>query len=195
MVQEGVPGQRVQGGGGFVEDQQLGPFGRGEGQGELGTLAAGEPAGLLPGNQADPGEPAAGECRVPGRVEPAAHPQVVGDGQVGVDRRVLGDEADPGQVGRSGGGSAAQHADRARGGLDQPAGQLQQGRFAGSVRADQADHPAGRDGQVAVGERVAAAVALAQLHRFAYGCHVLLPPPQPRELRFARHDVTTRYVP
>ena len=64
-LQELAPGQRVQAGDGFVQDEQLGPLGDGQGQGELGALAAGQLPGPLAGIQAEPLDPAAGQVRRP----------------------------------------------------------------------------------------------------------------------------------
>ena len=52
-LQELPPGQRVQARDRLVEQQQLGPLGDREGQGELGALAAGERAGPLPRVEAE----------------------------------------------------------------------------------------------------------------------------------------------
>ena len=75
--------------------EQLGSFRDGQGQGELGPLAAGQLAGALVGSRPSWLDAAPGRLVVPVRVEPRAQPQVVGDAQPGVDRGLLGDEADP----------------------------------------------------------------------------------------------------
>src|SRR5207249_513939 len=93
-LQKFAAGQWIEAGHRFVEEQQVGPFGHGEGQGELGALAAGELAGLLPRVQVEPPDPVGGQLVVPARVEVGAEAQVVGDGQVRVGGRVLGDETD-----------------------------------------------------------------------------------------------------
>ena len=80
--------------------------------------------------QVQPLDPAAGQFRVPARVEARAQPQVIADRQPGVDRRVLGQEPDPGQLRRAGRGRAAEHLDRARGRRQQADGQVQQSRLA-----------------------------------------------------------------
>ena len=82
--------------------------------------------------------------------------------QPAVGGRVLGDEADLGQLRRALGGAAAEHLDRARGRLQHADGEVQQRALAGAVGADEPDDAAGRDVQRAVRQRVAAAVALAQ---------------------------------
>ena len=145
VLQELAPRQRVEAGDRLVEDQQLGPLGDGQGEGELGALAAGQLAGPLAGIEAEPLDPAAGQLVVPARVEVGAEPQVVGDGQPGVGGRVLGDEADPGQLRRAGGRPAAEDLDRAGGRRQQPDGEVQQGGLARTVRADQPDDAPGRD--------------------------------------------------
>ena len=65
VLQELAPGERVEAGDRLVEDQQLGPLGDAEGQGELGALAAGELAGLLRRVQAEPLDPVAAPARRP----------------------------------------------------------------------------------------------------------------------------------
>ena len=78
-LEELAPGQRVQARHRLVEDQQLGPLGQPEGQGELGALAAGEPTRLLV--RVEPQSlDAPASCRVvPPRVEVGAEAQVLGD--------------------------------------------------------------------------------------------------------------------
>ena len=51
VLQELAAGQRVEAGHRLVEDQQLGPLGDGQGQRELGPLAARELARLLRGSR------------------------------------------------------------------------------------------------------------------------------------------------
>src|SRR5208283_1515205 len=60
------------------------------------------------------------------------------------------------------GGLTAEHRDRARGRREQADGQLEQGRLAGAVRADQAGHASLGNLQRAVAEGGAAPVALAE---------------------------------
>ena len=64
-LQELAPGERVQARDRLVEDQQLGPLGQREGQGELGALAAGELPRLLARVQAESLDPAVGLPRRP----------------------------------------------------------------------------------------------------------------------------------
>ena len=87
---------------------------------------------------------------------------MLGDGQPGVRRGVLGDEADLGQLRRAVGGAAAAHLDRARRRRQQAGGQAQQGGLPGAVGADQPDDPPGRDVEGAVRQRPAPPVSLAQ---------------------------------
>ena len=79
-----------------------------------------------------------------------------------VDRRVLGEETDPGELLRGAARPLAQDADGARVRFQQPGGQLQQGGLARAVRPDQPGHPSGGDRQGAVGERLPPPVALAE---------------------------------
>ncbi len=143
--QELPPGHRVQAGHRLVEQEQLRPFRDGQGERELGALAAREPAGLLPGVQAELGDPLLRHRLVPAGVGAGAEPEVIGDRQARVGRRVLRDEPDLGQLGRTGRRHAAEDFDGAcrRG---QHAGrQPQQRRLAGAVRADECRRP-GRPG-------------------------------------------------
>ena len=178
-LQEFPPGERVQAGDRLVEQQQLGPLGDREGQGEPGPLPAGQGAGPLPRVQAELPDPALGQLAVPARVEPAAHAQMAGHGKPRVGRGVLGDEADCAQL-RRGAGAFAQNRDRARGRREQPGCQLQERGLAGAVRPDQPDHPAGRDREGAVGQRPAPPVALAQTACLDDGAHAAPSAKQPR---------------
>jgi hypothetical protein len=120
----------------LVQDQQLGALREGDGQPELCALAAGELPGLAPRVQVELIDPAARQRIVPARVEARAQRQVFSDGKPGIDRRVLGQIPDPGQLRRAGRGPAAEHRDRAGGGRRHPGGQVQQGRLPGPVQAD-----------------------------------------------------------
>src|ERR1017187_4772665 len=93
-LQELAPSERVEAGDRLVQDQQLRLLGDGQGQGELGALAAGHLPGPLAGIQAQPLDPVAGQGSVPARVEMGAELEVIGDGEPGVGGRVLRDEAD-----------------------------------------------------------------------------------------------------
>jgi hypothetical protein len=126
------------------------------------ALAARQLAGPLRRVQAEPLDPAACQRVVPARVQTSAELQVVLHAQSGVGRRVLGDEADLGQLCRAGSGAVTEHLDRAARRRQQADGQVQQRRLAGPVGADEPDDPAGRDLQRAVRQRRAAPVALAQ---------------------------------
>jgi hypothetical protein len=93
-LQELAAGQRVQGGDRLVQDQQLGPFGDAQGEGELGALPARQLPRLAGGIKTQPSDPVACQRIVPAGVEPGAQLQMVGDAQPGVGGGVLGDEAD-----------------------------------------------------------------------------------------------------
>ena len=113
--------KRVEARHGLVEEQQLGPLRDGQGERELGPLTPGELARALAGVEAELGDAPLGERAIPPGVEPAAKPQVVGDGQVGVRRGVLGDEPDLGELGRVLRGRRPQHLDGSRARGEQPA--------------------------------------------------------------------------
>ena len=157
-----APRQRVEARHRLVEDEQLRPFRHGQGQGELGALAAGELAGSLAAVEAECRDPAVGEAAIPARVQPRAEAQMVRDGQVRIRRCVLGDESDPGKVVRALGGAPSEHFDRACRRVGESDRQTHQRGLAGAVRADEPDHPPGRYGQRAVGQRPPPAVPLAE---------------------------------
>ncbi len=121
VPQELPPCEGVQAGDRLVEQEQLGPLGGRQGEGELGALAAGQRPGPLPEVKAELADAALGELVVPAGVEPAAHPQVASDGEPRVDRRVLGDEADPGELRRGAGRALAQDPDLPEVGSSSPA--------------------------------------------------------------------------
>ncbi len=79
QLQELSPGQRVETGHRLVQDEQLGSFRDGQGQGQLGALATGQLPGALVGIEAELADAAPGCLIVPVRVEPPAQPQMVGD--------------------------------------------------------------------------------------------------------------------
>jgi hypothetical protein len=111
-----------------------------------------------------------GKGFVPGRIEPRAEFEVVGDAQPAVRRGVLGDVS---HLRLLGAGRVAEDLDRAGGRGQHPDGQIEQRALARAVRADQADDVAGRDLQVAVGQRPAAPVFLAQSVGLQDGGHAM----------------------
>ena len=163
---EVVPRDRVERGQRLVEHQQARPAGQRDRERELRLLPAGELADLLPGRDAEPFQPVVGPALVPAPVQAAGHPQHVGDRQVPVERRVLGDEGDPlERVGRAR-GHAAEHGHAALGGLGQADRHGEQGGLAGPVRADEGDDMAAGNVEGAVAQRPGAAVPLAERGRF-----------------------------
>ena len=94
QLQELPPGERVEAGHRLVQDEQFGPLGHGQGESELGLLAARELAGPLLRVQAELADPAPRHLVIPARVEPPAEPEMIGDRQGRVDRGVLGHEPD-----------------------------------------------------------------------------------------------------
>ena len=65
VPQELPPGQGVEAGDRLVEQQQLGPLGDRQGEGELGPLAAGQRPGPLPEVEAELADAAVGELGRP----------------------------------------------------------------------------------------------------------------------------------
>ena len=119
----------------------------------MGTLTAGQRPGTLLGVQVQLPDPLSRERVVPSGVEPAAEPQVVGDRHPDVDGGVLGNEADPGQLRRTGGRTRAENRDRAARRRQHPGGEAQQGGLAGAVRADETNDVTLGDRQRAVAQR------------------------------------------
>ena len=161
-LQELPAGQRVEAGDRLVEDEELGPLGHRQGEGELGPLPAGQRPGPLLRVQGELPNPLPRQVVVPAGVEPCAEAEMSGDRQPGVDGSALGDEADPGQLRRPGRGALPEDGDRAAGRREQPGGQAQQGGLARAVGADEPDHVAFGDGQRAVAQRPGPPVGLAQ---------------------------------
>ena len=145
VTQEVATGKRVEAGDRFVEDEQLGPLGDGDGEGELGTLSAGELARLLLRLKVEPFDTGLRKLGIPAGIQLGAELEVIGDGQARVGRSVLGDVADPRQLGGTRGGLFAEHLDSASGRREHPAGDLQQGGLARAVGPDQADDMPRRD--------------------------------------------------
>ena len=98
MLQKLPPGERVEAGHRFVEDEQLGPFRDRQRERELGPLAAGELAGPLARIEAELADAALGQLVVPARVEPRAETEVIVNGKPRVGRGVLGHEANPAEL-------------------------------------------------------------------------------------------------
>ena len=121
-LEELAPGQRVEARHRLVEDQHFGPLGHGQGQRQLGPLAARQRAGLLAS-----GRGRGPRCAGPASCVPAGlsrrRAEMVRHGQPGIGRRVLGDEADPGQCAGTR-RLVAQHRDRARVGARSPTARL-----------------------------------------------------------------------
>jgi hypothetical protein len=105
--------QRVEAGDRFVQQEQLGSFGHGERERELGLLSAGEGAGALPRIESELRDALAGERVVPTLVQPLAHSQVLCHCQSGIRRVVLGEEPDPPQRRRPGARAVPEHGDGA----------------------------------------------------------------------------------
>ena len=115
MTQEVATSKRVQAGHRFVEDEQPGPLGDGDSEGELGTLPAGELARLLLRLEAELVDTGLRELRIPAGIQLGAELEMIGDGQARVGGGVLGDVTDPRQLrGASGGLSSASSLARSR---------------------------------------------------------------------------------
>ena len=161
-LEEFAPGQWVQTGNGFVEKQEIGPLGDGEGEGELGPLAPGQGPDPLTRVEVESLDACRGHRLVPGGIQQRPHAEMLGHGQPGIGGRVLSDEPDTGQLQRIGGRGAAEHGERARRRSQQPDGQMQERRLPRPVRSDQADDLSFGNGEGAVPERPSAPVSFTQ---------------------------------
>ena len=161
-LEELAPGQRVEARHRLVEDEELGPLGDRDRQRQLGALASRERPGALLGVEVEVLEPPLCHGGVPLRVHVRAEGEMVVHCQAGVGRRVLGDEAHACQLGRVVARRVPEDFDPPCRRGEEADGEVQQGRLAGAVRADQADDVAGGDVEVALVQRPATAVALAQ---------------------------------
>jgi len=81
-LQELPPGEGVEAGDRFVEDEQVGSFRNGQGQRELRALSAGELPGLLGRVEAELGDPVVGKLLIPTGVGVGAETQVIGEDTV-----------------------------------------------------------------------------------------------------------------
>ena len=171
---EGDAAARVEPGGRLVEEEDRRP--RDEGRGEVEAAAhparvgADQAVGGVAEVEALQQLGGAGARLALGQVvEAADHLQVLGPGEVFVDRRVLAGEADLGpQLRRLAGDVEAGDAGAAAVGREQGGEDADRGRLAGAVGPEQAEHGAGGDPQVDPVERAHVAVGLAQSLSF-YG--------------------------
>lgn len=145
----------VEADGRFVEDEQFGCAEQGDGEGDAGALASGEPAceGVGVRGEVDVGD-GAGDVFAAGLATAAAGFQyggevveVLADRQVVVDGGVLGDIADPRAEGGVAGGLAEDLEGAGDLGLRADDG-THQGRLSAAGRAEEAGDTAGRDAEV-----------------------------------------------
>jgi len=111
-LQELSPRERVRDSRPARRGQEVRALGEGHGEGELSALAAGQLPRVLSRIKAEPLDPVSGSISVPPRVQARSEPQVIGDAQRGVVRRVLSDEADAPEGLRVGGRWPTEHLDR-----------------------------------------------------------------------------------
>src|SRR5690606_11839596 len=157
----------VDGAGGVVEDEQAGVAGEGAGEGDPLALAAGEAGAALAEFGVQAVLEVADELVGPGGGQSLPDAGVVDalavERDVGADG-VVEDEGNlldqRGGGGEGGGGEFAQvdavEPDRAPGGVDEPGGQVGQGRLARAGGADERDGLAGFDGEGHVAQRLGA---------------------------------------
>ena len=138
------------------------PLGQGERQRDLGPLAAGQRAHPLVQRDPQAAKPGPHRIAVPARVEVGADADVVLRGQPPVQRDLLGQEADLGQVPGILARRCAEHGGPARGRRGQPGKQPQQRGLARAVRPDQRGYPALGNADRAVAQRGDPPVPLGQ---------------------------------
>jgi hypothetical protein len=124
-LQEFPSSEWVEAGDGFVEDQQLGPLGDGQGERKLGPLPARERARLLSAVEPETLDALLGQRPVPRRVDPGPDVQVVGDRHGGIDPGVLGDEVNTDKLLGAFGGGVTEHRNGAGARFEQADGQVQ----------------------------------------------------------------------
>ena len=156
--------RRVEAGGRFVEEQQLRASDDAEGQVDATTLTAGERADpgvdlLVETDQADHLVERAGVA-----VATAIELDHLADRELGLDARRLQDDADAvAEVTAGVRGIDPQHFDRPRRGGPVSFEDLDGGRLAGAVRAEQGVHLAGIDRETQAVDRVHLAVVLVEI--------------------------------
>jgi hypothetical protein len=118
--QELPPGQRVERRHRLIQQQQPGPFGQRQRQGQLCPLATGQRACGPVQRDVQRPQPVPGRGGVPARVEMRADGDVILGGEPPVQRDLLGQETDLGQERGVLAGRAAEHRRLARGRPGQP---------------------------------------------------------------------------
>jgi hypothetical protein len=142
-LQELAPGERVQARHRLVQQQQVRPLGEGERERDLRSLAAGQPADAAVQRDAQVAQPVAGQHGVPSPVQPAAHRDVLGRGEVRVERGVLRHEPHPVEQARLAGRLLAEHAHRTGVRPGEADREIEQRALSGAVRPDQGGDPPG----------------------------------------------------
>ena len=151
----------VEAGGRFVEDEELGLVGHGEGEGDFGAHAFGELAELAVEGDAKAGDERAEVVLEAVGIEAGGEPADFGDGHPLVERGSFGEVADAAADFEAGGAAIeAEDADVAGGGVGEAEHESDGGGFAGAVFAEQREDNAGRDGERDVVEGGVAAEGL-----------------------------------
>ena len=137
-LEEFAPGERVQCGGGLVEDQDVRALADRQRECDLGLLAARELADPLVEPEVPGSQPLVRERVIPARVELATDGEHLADTEPWLEWMVLGDEPDPGKHPRRlRARRTAEDDDVAVGRLGQAHDQMQERRLTGAVRPDQ----------------------------------------------------------
>ena len=191
----GAPRRRVEAGGRLVQEHELGVADECEGDVDAALLAARQPAAAAVAHL--------GQARQPQHLVERQRPLVVarvelddlGHGQLGLDARLLQDDAEPPAPGRARRLRVlAQDADLAGGPRAEPLQVLDRGRLAGAVGAEHREHLAGAHGEVDAvdGHDVAVGDAQAADLDRRIGRHPFSPGPRGRPV--PRRDVDQRGV-
>jgi hypothetical protein len=118
------PGERVEAGDGFIEDQKFWSFCDRQGQGELRSLATRQRSDTLISFETNLIDPFLSGTVIPARVQPSAETEVIGHGECRVRRRVLGDESHPGELFCTLRRETAEHLHRSRRWCQEPNSQM-----------------------------------------------------------------------
>src|ERR1035441_7588964 len=151
----------------FVQQQDIGAAAERDREGDLGALPAGQPAAAPLERHLEAIQPVHRPLLVPDAVGVLPELQHVGDGEVAVERLVLGEDGDPVRgVGRAGPAvrvnALPAGQDLTAGGRQQPGGDAHQRGLARAVGPDQRDDAVRGQLEAALAQRHHVAVALGQ---------------------------------
>ena len=161
---------RVEAGGRFVENEELGLVGHGEREGDFGPHAFGELAEFAVEGDVEAGDERAEVVLEAVGVEAGGKPADFGDGHPFVERGPLGQVADAAADFEAVGAAVeAEDADVAGGGVGEAEHEADGGGFAGAVFAEEGEDDAGRNFERDVVEGGVAAEVFCDVRQFDDG--------------------------